>query len=250
MNVGLVDEQDSVLGRVGYGVLDVLARGAGAGGVVGIADVNDAGSGGSGEHGLDVVRGRAFGIGQGHLDNFGASYLGGPHGRFIAGIGDHQRLFCASECEHRVVERLAGAGEGHYGIGAQTLLFRKGAGEVVFHSHQVASTAGNDIDHGLARCVARSEGILVGVNMNAFVGIGEMGALGHRQVGFGEDGHGGQGGGAGGEAEEVAAGEAATGGGVNNRRGHNRRLLQMRMGKREWRAQASAECAGARRHEQ
>ena len=93
------------------------ARRAGAGGVVGIADVDDAGVRRGGQHGLDVVRGRTFGIGQRHLENRRAGNLRGPHGRFIAGVGDHERLVLAGEGEHRVMKRLAGAGEGNHGIG-------------------------------------------------------------------------------------------------------------------------------------
>jgi hypothetical protein len=50
--------------------------------------------------------------------------------------------------------------------------------EVFFHAHQVAAAAGNDIDHGLARSLAGAERILVGVDVDALVGIGEVGALG------------------------------------------------------------------------
>ena len=62
VDVGFVDQQDSVLGSVRDGVLDVFARRAGPGGVVGIADVDHAGIGGGREHGFDVVAGRALGI--------------------------------------------------------------------------------------------------------------------------------------------------------------------------------------------
>ncbi len=46
------------------------------------------------------------------------------------------------------------------------------------------------------------------------LGSAEMGTLGKSQVGFGEDGHAGQGGGAGGEAEERAPGKATTSDGI------------------------------------
>jgi len=52
--------------------------------------------------------------------------------------------------------------------------------------------------------------------VDANVGIGEVRALRHGEMGFSEDGHAGQCGCAGGEAEETAAREATTGNGVNN----------------------------------
>jgi hypothetical protein len=136
-----------------------------------------------------------------------AGNLRGPHGRFIAGVGDHQRLALVGEGEHRVVERLAGAGKRHHRLGIEALHLGEGRGQVFLHVHQVAAATGNDVDHGLARGVAGAEGVLIGVDVNALVGIGEVGTLGQREMGFGEDGHAGQGGGAGGKAEETAAGE-------------------------------------------
>ena len=45
-------------------------------------------------------------------------------------------------------------------------------------SQQVAPAAGNDVDHRLARGFAGTHGVLVGVDVDAVVGIAEMGTLG------------------------------------------------------------------------
>ena len=78
----------------------------------------------------------------------------------------------------------------------------EGLGQVLFHVELVAAALGDDVDDRLARGFARVRGILVGVDVNALVGIGEFGTLRQGQTGFGEDGHAGQGRGAGSETEK------------------------------------------------
>ena len=151
-----------------------------AGGVIGIADVDHAGIGGRGEHSLDVVGGRALGIGEGHLDDARAGDLRGPHGRFIAGIGDDQWLVLAGKGEHGVVQGLRRAGKGNHGLRIEAFLLGEDFGRLVFQLEEVAATAGNDVDHGLARAVRGAHGILIGVDVYALVGIAEMGARGAR----------------------------------------------------------------------
>ena len=102
------------------------------------------------------------------------------------------------------MQRLARAGEGAHGFGLQAFLLGEDLVHLGLEAHQVAAAAGNDIDHGLARGVGGAEGILVGVDVDALVGIGEVRPhpLGHGEMRLGEDGHGGQRGGARGIAEE------------------------------------------------
>ena len=110
------------------------------------------------------------------------------------------------------MQRLAGAGKGHHGLGIEAFLLGEDLGQVLFHIEQVAAAPGNDVDHGLARGFAGSQGILVGVDVDALVGIGEMGRCGvARGAASVRMRHAGQCGGAGGKAEEAAAGKAATG---------------------------------------
>ena len=75
---------------------------------------------------------------------------------------------------------------------------------------QVAPAARNDVDHRLARGFGGPHGVLIGVDVDALVGVGEVGARGEREMRLGKDGQAGQRGGAGGIAEEAAAGKATT----------------------------------------
>src|SRR5689334_8282834 len=109
MDVGLVDEDDGVLGSVSDCVLEVGARGAGTGRVVRVADVDDAGVGGGGEQRLYVVTGFTFGICEGKLEDGSAGELGGPHGGFVTGIGGDEGTVSAGKGEDGVMERGAGA---------------------------------------------------------------------------------------------------------------------------------------------
>ena len=172
-----------------------------------------------------------------HLEDGRAVAPRGPHGGFVAGIGDHHGSVRARECQHRVVERIARAGVRHDPVGIEAFLFGEDLDGLGFERHQVAAAAGNDVDHRFAGGFAGTHGVLVGVDVDAAVGIGEGGPGGPGQMGLG-DGHGGKRRCAGGETEEGAAGDAATGSGISGG-WHMRKLL--RGGGEQKRAQAADE---------
>ena len=126
------------------------------------------------------------------------------------------------------MQGIAGAGEGADVFGGEAFLFGEDFFNLALEVHQVAAAAGNDVDDGLASGIGGSEGILIGVDVDALVGVSEVGPLSIGEVCLGEDGHGGQRGCACGVAEEGTARETVVGNGWIQRHLHRESPLASR----------------------
>ncbi len=96
VDVGLVDQNNRVLGFVGGKIFDVRVRSERAGGVVGIAHVEDPGVGSGRQHGLDVMR---VGLGERNLDHARSRDGGHLHARFETWIGGDVTFLRRSESQ-------------------------------------------------------------------------------------------------------------------------------------------------------
>ena len=166
VDVGFVDDDDGVLLFIGEEVLDVLARGDGAGGVVGVADVVDAGVGVSLDHGFDVVR--IVGP-KGDADDFGADVSGGAAA--VAGVGHDPATSGRGEGAGGAMERIGGAGGGHDVVGFDAFElgddFSEGLG---FVGGGVAAAERGDLIHGLEAFLAGAERVFMAGDANGVVG--------------------------------------------------------------------------------
>ena len=77
-------------------------------------------------------------------------------------------------------------------LDAQAFLLGEDLGQLLFTGEQVAPAARNDVDHRLARGFRGPHGVLVGVDVDAFVGVGELGTFGVCEMRLGEDRQAGQ----------------------------------------------------------
>ncbi len=145
VDIRLIHHQHAAFGLVRQCVVQVLACGDGAGGIVGVADVDDARVGIGRAHGLYIVRKI---LAQRHLDQ--ARAIAGcrtPAG-FVGGVGSDQRGAGRSECQHRVVERFGGPGVRHQMIHRQLELGSQGGHQFHLYLAQIPPALRCDLRDG------------------------------------------------------------------------------------------------------
>ena len=182
MDVGLVDQNDRVLGFVGGKILDVRVRSERAGGIVGIAHVEDPGVGSGRQHGFDVMR---VGLGERNLDHARARNGGHPHARLETGIGGDVTFLRRSEGQHAETQRRSRAGGAVNPVGIQAFLLRESGDQFVGEIVGVAPALRDDGGDGVARRLAGAQRILVGIDQHRVLGMRRPAAGRRGQHGLG-----------------------------------------------------------------
>ena len=183
MDVGFVNHHDGTLRFVFDKVFEVGVGRERAGGIVRIANVKEPRVGSGGDHGLDVVR---VSLSERNFDHTGTGGRGRHRASFITRIGSDVASLRRRERYDREAKRGSGAGEGVDVIGVQSFLLGEGLDEFVGKIVEIASAKREDGGHGVARGLARSERILVGVDHDRLFGEWPVTSRGG-QHGFGDD---------------------------------------------------------------
>ncbi len=161
MDVGFVHEHHRTFRFRGKEMLNVGVRRHRSSRIVRSANVKETGVRRRGEHGLDIVRirfrERSFG-------DAGSRHFRRAHPGFVAGIGGDVTLRRRGEGEHREMQRLARPGEDAQVFRLQALHLGERFHEFFLQPVGIAAALRRHVHDGLARGVAGSERVFVGVD--------------------------------------------------------------------------------------
>src|ERR1700761_9172257 len=103
------------------------------------------------------------------------------------------------------MQRIAGSRKDLDRIRIEPLHLGERLRKIHLHIEKVTPSTGDDVDDGLPRVLRWAHRILIGVYVDALIGISKLGALGQCEVRFGQDGQRSQRGCTSGETEKGAA---------------------------------------------